>query len=141
MLTISDNENIKMYSEKTVSGPLTATNNEYTHNLKEVLRAWLNGEVVQYSRDSDIDSNIGWRDYDEKDFNILSFLHYYNWRIKPESLAYRLAVVKHSLGVQIVAVNDLNSAEKLEECSSIFVKWLGPWTEWTVDEINTISSE
>lgn len=96
MLTISDKENVKLYSEKTVSGPTTSTtNNEYTNNLKEVLRAWLNGETIQYSRDSHIDSNGGWRNYDESDFNILSFLHYYNWRIKPESRVYRLAVVDY----------------------------------------------
>lgn len=126
MLTISDKE-----SELVNSEPTTSTTNKYTTNLKDVLRAWLNGEVVQYSRDSDIDSNTGWQDYDESKFSILSFLHYYNWRVKPNFAVYRLAVVKYSLGVQIVAVNDHNSAEKLEESSSIFVRWLGPWTEWS----------
>ena len=131
MLTLSDQENVRLYSEKTISGPTTSpTNNEYTNNLKDVLRSWLNDETIQYSRDSDIDSNVGWRDYDESDFNILSFLHYYNWRIKPEIQVYRLAVVNYySLGVQVVAVNDRYTATTIETAEN-FVRWISEWIEW-----------
>ena len=119
MMTISDDDAISSY----------VSSNKHDSNIKAVLRVWLNGGIVQYRKES---SSI-WKDYDElnSNFNLLSSLYYFEWRIKPAVQVYRLAIIKDVQGIKVVAVNSLQSAEELENISWLFIKWLTDWVEYT----------
>ena len=96
------------------------------HKYADVIKAWADGKDIQY-----ITTNI----YDDKwttwEEGINKFPHFYNqffeWRIKPETLRYRVALIKNYDG-EHYPVTDYGNWVDIENMPE-FVKLLEDWKE------------
>ena len=64
------------------------------HKYKDVIIHWANGGKIQYRTTTIINST--WHDWNAEEDNGVPFFADYNytWRIKPETLRYRVALMK-----------------------------------------------
>lgn len=92
------------------------------HKWKDVIVAWSDGEAIQYKAPCD----TKWSPYSGSfavtpDFSNAKL----EWRIKPVTVKYRLAMVEHN---NLVLVRT-ESSEKDVQNSWGFVKWITDWLE------------
>ncbi len=87
------------------------------HKHAEVIKAWADGKSVQYF------AGGKWRD------SLLpSWSEFDIYRVKPETIRYRVALLKDSAGDRTAIIN-IESAVFLIESSKLFVRWLTDWIE------------
>jgi hypothetical protein len=113
---------------KTVTNPepIWSTDWEYRvkpHKWQEVIDAHAAGKTIQYTNSG---KSFGWFDWPvagkHTDFDIPNLI----WRIKPEVVRFRLALLKLPAR-QIHAVVAIAHGDEPPMCS--FVRWLGDWQE------------
>jgi hypothetical protein len=89
-------------------------------NYCQVLRAWYEGKTVQF------------KDHDEwfayTNISTPRFMPDTQWRIKPESLKYKVVLLKNKAGQYTTTVHNHEQSEWLR-ASNIYIKDLTHWVE------------
>ena len=90
------------------------------HKHRDLIKAWADGAVIEHYR-----VGFGW---EECSFNTPCWSQATNYRIKPQIIKYRVALLKVG---DVVYTNSYNDVAYAERCSKEkdFVKWLGDWQE------------
>ena len=91
------------------------------HKYADVIKAAADGATVQYLHK--VPRTGIWVDWVAPEFP--PFTEHYEWRIKPETLRYRVALFQ---GEVINAITSANDAEEVETYPH-FVRWLHDWQE------------
>lgn len=105
------------------------------HKHCEVIKAWADGHAIQW-KDT---SNYEWKDLPGS--KTPGFLEIYEYRIKPKTIKYRVALYKASshiakhLGSNYYYTGTvLPPNSEIVEKSKLFVKWVTDWVEVEIDE-------
>jgi len=97
------------------------------HKFYNEIMAWAEGKPIQYQ------NYLNWFDLEEGESPNFETPHV-NWRIKPETRKYRVALLKElKAGFYYTANDDGYGTEDLEN-SPNFVKWLTDWIVYEVEE-------
>jgi hypothetical protein len=103
------------------------------HKYQEVIDAWNEGKKVQFKTET---SGI-WRNARGKEtaafLGPLPFEYDWEWRIKPKSVSYRLALFKNTTICYYVQAVNRREDEKDYEVLSNFIKWITDWKEVEVE--------
>jgi len=96
----------------------------------DIIHAYADGYDVQF-----LNSNLEWVNYNalKQDMPQLGVVMY-KWRIKPNTIRYRVALCKMGAVYWASVVNTLEDEDKLEH--STFVKWLTDWIEVDIPTSN-----
>lgn len=98
--------------------PNTGENMAQRHKHAEVIKAWADGEKIQYHDTKE------WVDCPVNP----SFSAWIDYRVKPETLRYRVALLKHTSGYSITSTDDQGLVAFYQGAPS-FVRWLTDWIE------------
>jgi hypothetical protein len=107
------------------------SNNIMQHKWEDVIRAWLDGQPVQYKTYE----NRRWATYKyDPDISALTYFdnQYFEWRVKPPTKKYRVAKFQSTANKARVWTESLNNPDRWQEweASKDFVGWLTDWVEY-----------
>ena len=103
---------------------MTNYDREARKQFAEVVAAWADGAEIQYRRDDD---EAAWQDQSHP-----FLLYKLSWRVKPQTIRYRVGLMSGALGRYTLVVDDEGRANLTEaEVNSYkdFVRWLTDWQE------------
>ena len=93
------------------------------HKHAALIKAWADGAKIQYREHGD----IPWKDTEP------AWVDRYQYRIKPKTMEYRLALMVTFVGKKYVAVCNNPSDVGTVASNPYFLEWLGDWQEVVVD--------
>jgi len=97
------------------------------HKHAAVIHAWADGKTIQFKYDKG-----HWIDADVSEL-FFSFTDNHEWRIKPETLRYRVALMKGDTGNYWAKLVHSKDEVKMDIASNTYyanyVKWLTDWIE------------
>jgi hypothetical protein len=101
-----------------------------THKHQEVMKQWAEGKIIQY-RDPCTDRWVT-----TKPFEHLAWMSHFDYRVKPESQKFRIALVKSSYAKQlpypVICDFDTKEHEEIEK-DIFFIRWLTDWEEYDAE--------
>lgn len=106
------------------------------HPNAEILRAIADGKQVQWRPAGGNNTWIDWMETANSVSPLVRSL-YYEWRVKPEGVRYRLALLDglHTktdttwIQRSYISVAETDEQARNTEKLNNFVRWLGPWRE------------
>lgn len=105
------------------------------HKYAEAIKAWADGREIQYQYIEKLKGDDSWLTLPPKDNPDFS-PNIYKFRIKPETLRYRVALLHGHPDAEVPYYLRIATDEKEQKqilmLSGIFVKWL---TEWVTIEL------
>lgn len=102
---------------------------ERAKELLPIIQAFAEGKTIQ--RKSKV--NDAWGDIVGQH----SFLNDYEYRIKPKTVKFRLALLKATHSKKLYTYSADECTEKDVEKSLQFIRWLGDWQEVSEDDPNS----
>lgn len=101
------------------------------HPHAEVIKAWADGIPCQIRQSE----GVPWKDIPtaSEDPASPAWYRFYQYRIKPETRRYRVALCREGSGYWTCTADNIEQ-EKAFEASFVFIKWLTDWIEVEVNE-------
>jgi hypothetical protein len=94
---------------------------EARKQFAEVVAAWAAGAKIQYRRNDD---EAAWQDQSHP-FCIYDL----SWRVKPQTIRYRVALMLRIDGDYDVRIDIDESDAEYRQCDHYFIRWLTDWQE------------